>query len=96
MAGRHVAGDHHRLVDEAAMRSRDTRQRRCGEGRGDSRHHRWWDRAAAAAPALFKAAPEDEGVAALEPHHEPSSREAWSTSRALMASREPSTARPGS
>ena len=69
MPRREMAGGDDELLRQPAVRQRDSGQPGHGDGGADARHHRAFDARLGAAEQLLAAAPEDERVAALEPHH---------------------------
>ena len=64
-----VAGDHREPGREAAVRDGDAVERRRRHGGRDAGHELERDPGRGERLRLLAAAPEDEGVAALEPHH---------------------------
>ena len=64
-----MAGDERDERAVLAMGERNSRERRNRNRRGDARHHLELDARRGERFGLFAAAPEDERVAALEPHH---------------------------
>ena len=65
-----MAGDERDERAVLAMRQRNSRERRPRDRRRDAGHHFELDLRARQRLGLFAAAPEDERVAALEPHHD--------------------------